>query len=81
MPSVSIFRPGLFKGQVFLVSGGGTDIGRAIARELALLGARVALCSRSMEHLEGTRAEIEAAGGEAIALICNILASMLLRPA
>jgi citronellol/citronellal dehydrogenase len=72
MPSASIFRPGLFNGQVFLVSGGGTGIGRAIARELASLGARVALCSRSMDHLEGTRAEIVAAGGQAIALTCNI---------
>jgi citronellol/citronellal dehydrogenase len=72
MQSASIFRPGLFEGQVVLITGGGTGIGRAVARELASLGASVAICSRAMEHLEGTRAEIEAAGGQVFARSCNI---------
>jgi citronellol/citronellal dehydrogenase len=72
MPSSSIFRPGLFEGKVFLVTGGGTGIGKAIARELALLGASVAICSRSPGHVENARAEIEAEGGRVLALICNI---------
>ena len=68
----SVFRSGLFTGKTIVVSGGGTGIGRAIARELASLGATVIICSRSAEHLEPTRAEIEASGGRAIALTCNI---------
>jgi citronellol/citronellal dehydrogenase len=68
----SIFRPGLFADQVIVVSGGGTGIGRATARELAALSAHVVICSRSSEHLEPTRAEIEAAGGAVTALTCNI---------
>ena len=68
----SIFRPGLFAGQVVVVSGGGTGIGRAIARELAALGATVVLCSRAAAHLEPTRDEIVAAGGQAEAIVCNI---------
>lgn len=68
----SIFRPGLFADAVIVVSGGGTGIGRATARELAALGAHVVLCSRSPEHLEPTRAEIAAAGGAVTALVCNI---------
>jgi citronellol/citronellal dehydrogenase len=72
MPSNSIFRPGLFEGKAFLITGGGTGIGKAIARELALLGASVAICSRSSEHVESARAEIEAEGGHILALICNI---------
>ncbi len=68
----SIFRAGLFTGKTAVVSGGGTGIGRAIACELASLGATVIICSRSAEHIEPTRAEIEAAGGHAIALICDI---------
>jgi citronellol/citronellal dehydrogenase len=68
----SVFRPGLFAGQTVIVSGGGTGIGRAIAGELAALGARVVICSRSMEHLEPARAEIAAAGGAVEALACNI---------
>ncbi len=68
----SIFRDGLFDGQTIVVSGGGTGIGRAIARELARLGAQVVICSRSAEHLDPARAEIEAAGGKITALPCNI---------
>lgn len=68
----SVFRPGLFTGKTAVVSGGGTGIGRAIARELASLGATVVICSRAAEHLEPTRADIEKAGGRAIALTCNI---------
>jgi len=54
------------------VSGGGTGIGRALTRELAGLGATVIICSRSAERLESTCAEIEADGGRALAMICNI---------
>lgn len=72
MPAGSIFRDGLFDGKTIVVSGGGTGIGRAIARELALLGATVVICSRSLEHLEPTRDEIAAEGGKVDALVCNI---------
>jgi citronellol/citronellal dehydrogenase len=68
----SIFRDGLFAGQTVIVTGGGTGIGRAIARELAALGATVVICSRSVEHLEPTRAEIATAGGRVEAIACNI---------
>lgn len=72
MPMPSIFRDGLFADRTIVVSGGGTGIGRAIARELAALGAHVVICSRMMEHLEPARAEIAAAGGAVTAIACNI---------
>ncbi len=68
----SVFRPGLFAGKTIVVSGGGTGIGRAIARELAALGATVIICSRAMEHLEPARDEIVAAGGQAVAYQVNV---------
>jgi citronellol/citronellal dehydrogenase len=55
-------------GRVALVSGGGTGIGRATALELAGSGARVVLCGRRAEPLDGVRAEIESLGGEAFAV-------------
>lgn len=68
----TIFRDKLFEGQVILVSGGGSGIGRRTALELAQLGAQVVICSRDMEKLTPTQAEIEANGGRVLALQCNI---------
>ncbi len=59
----SIFRPGLFAGQVQIVTGGGSGIGRCTAHELASLGATVVITGRKTEKLEAVKAEIEAAGG------------------
>jgi citronellol/citronellal dehydrogenase len=59
----SVFRPGLFDGQVILVTGGGTGIGRCTAHELAALGAMVVIGARRRELLEKTAAEIGEAGG------------------
>lgn len=50
----AVFRHGLLDGRVAIVSGGGSGIGRAIAVELAGLGARVVICGRRREPLEET---------------------------
>ena len=68
----SVFRPGLFAGRVAIVTGGGSGIGRCTAHELASLGARVALVGRKPEKLDGVKAEIAAAGGEARCFPCDI---------
>ncbi len=63
--STMIFAPGIFTGQIALVTGGGTGIGRATALMLARLGARVVIASRRLEHLEPTARELtEIAGAE-----------------
>jgi citronellol/citronellal dehydrogenase len=46
-----IFAPGLLEGQVCVVSGAGTGLGRATALELARLGATVVGCGRRPEPL------------------------------
>ncbi len=68
----SVFRPGLFEGQVVVVTGGGSGIGRCTAHELAALGATVALLGRKADKLERVKAEIEAASGHASAHVCDI---------
>jgi citronellol/citronellal dehydrogenase len=55
MPS-QLFQPGLLAGQVAIVSGGGSGLGRASALELAALGARVVVCGRRPEPLAETAA-------------------------
>jgi citronellol/citronellal dehydrogenase len=54
----SVFREGLLRGQVALVTGAGSGIGRCTAHELAALGARVALLGRKPEKLRAVAAEI-----------------------
>ncbi len=51
-----IFAPGLLEGQVCLVSGAGSGLGRASALELARLGATVIGCGRREEPLAETAA-------------------------
>jgi len=68
----SIFRPGLFDGQVVVVTGGGSGIGRCTAHELAALGATVALVGRRLDKLDAVKAEIGAAGGRASVHACDI---------
>jgi NAD(P)-dependent dehydrogenase (short-subunit alcohol dehydrogenase family) len=55
-----------------LVTGAGRGIGREIATGLARTGARVGLLSRTLDDLEDVRAEIQDAGGGAIALVADL---------
>ena len=68
----SIFAPGLFNGQVALVTGGGSGIGLAIARELGMLGARVAIAGRDEARLATAAAKLGAAGITVLARRCDI---------
>jgi citronellol/citronellal dehydrogenase len=65
-----IFQAGLLDGQVAIVSGGGSGLGRAAALELAALGAQVVVCGRRAEPLEETAAA--AGSGRVGAVACDI---------
>ena len=58
----SVFRADLFAGQVILITGAGSGIGRCSAHELASLGATVALIGRDTGKLDTVKGEIAAAG-------------------
>ncbi len=72
MPYRSVFQPGLFNGQVAIVTGGGSGIGRCTAHELAALGAAVAIVGRKVEKLTAVQAEIDATGGVCSTHVCDI---------
>ncbi|HEX5310938.1 SDR family oxidoreductase [Aquabacterium sp.] len=61
----SVLAPGLFAGQVHVVTGGGSGIGRCVAHELASLGATVVITGRTQEKLDKVVAEIVEDGGKA----------------
>src|SRR5690242_2789309 len=58
---------GSFDGQVAVVTGGGSGMGRAMAVEFARLGAAVVVAGRRPEPLAETVELIEAAGGDGLA--------------
>ena len=55
-----------------VITGATAGIGRATARRFAEQGARIGLLARGLDGLGATRIEVEALGGEALLLPCDV---------
>lgn len=59
-------------GHIALVTGAGQGVGQGIALALAEAGAKIAVTGRTLEKLQSTCEAIQAAGGEAIPVQCDV---------
>ena len=62
------------EGRVAIVTGGGSGIGKEVARVLSQEGCKVVICARTMQPLEAAAEEISVeTGGEVLPLYCDTI--------
>lgn len=69
---MSTFAPTALQDKVAIVTGGGTGIGRVIAREMAKVGAHIVVASRNPAHITPAADEIRAVGRQALAVSVDV---------
>ncbi len=68
-----MLRDNALKGKTFIVTGGGTGLGRSMSKYLMELGANVVISSRKLDVLQKTADELQAeTGGKALAVACDV---------
>jgi len=66
-------RDNAFKEKTFVITGGGTGLGKAMSIYFSELGANVVIASRKLDVLRGTAAEItRKTGGKVLPVACDI---------
>ncbi len=58
--------------KVIAITGSGQGLGRAMAVHLAKEGAQIAVIDLNQEHMDETKAQVEAAGSKAATFVCNV---------
>ncbi len=69
MNALDLFR---LDGKTAMVTGGSRGLGQYMAEALSDAGANVVVCSRDQEALDEVKKGIEAKGGEALAIACDV---------
>lgn len=72
MTTESPFNKNAVKGKVCLVTGGGTGICFAIARQYGLHGAKVAICGRRLNILEEAASKLKSEGIDCAYFTCDV---------
>jgi len=63
---------GTLDGQVAVITGGGSGIGKAVARAFAKEGCAVAIAGRTVARLDAVAEELRALGGRVIAVPTDV---------
>ena len=71
--SEPMLREGSLKDKVFVVTGGGSGLGKAMTKYFLELGAKVVITSRNLEKLQKAKTELEqATGGKVLVVQCDV---------
>ena len=69
-----MLRDNALKGEVIIITGGGSGLGKAMTTYFLELGARTVITSRNLEKLQKTAEELEkSTGGEVLPLACDVI--------
>ncbi|MBL7985447.1 MAG: SDR family NAD(P)-dependent oxidoreductase, partial [Flavobacteriales bacterium] len=69
----TMLRPDALVGRTIVVTGGGTGLGRSMAKTFLQLGANVCITSRKLDALEKAAKELtEETGGTVLPVACDV---------
>lgn len=71
-PKSPMLHPGALKGRVAIVTGGGTGLGRGMAKTFATLGAKVVIASRKLDVLKHTAEQLSQDGCEVVPFVVDV---------
>jgi len=67
-----IFPRALFNGKTVFITGGGSGINLGIAKNFASVGAKIGICGRTQERLDGAVDELRALGADVFAQVADV---------
>lgn len=68
-----MFKEGLLKGKTIVITGGGTGLGKSMAKHYMELGANLVITSRKKDVLDETAAELKTlTGGNILPVVCDV---------
>jgi NAD(P)-dependent dehydrogenase (short-subunit alcohol dehydrogenase family) len=68
-----MLKPGALKDKTYIVTGGGTGLGRSMGKYFSQLGANLVITSRKKEVLDKTATELsKETGGKVLAVACDV---------